>query len=188
MRGPMKIFILVFTVAIALTGCKSAGSQTSQAAAYCIKNGGKVETRYPFYDTNSQNPLRMAGSLEVCTFTAPDQSRITIDMDTLYTDKPSLAASAYLQKPAVDQAPPSGNPSSAYCSKLGGTDQFGGVNAAGGGWGNQNGSDVISLCIFPDLSVIDSWGLTYHAGGAIRGVDLAPLLRYKLDQSRKPFQ
>jgi putative hemolysin len=183
----MKIFIFVFAVLIALTACSPDGSQTNQAAAYCIKNGGKVETRFPFFDTNSQNPLRMAGSLEVCTFTAPDRSRITIALDTLYTSQPTLAASAYLAKPAAGDIPPSGNPSSYYCSKLGGTDLFGGVNASGGGWANQDGSDVISLCIFPDLSVIDSWGLTYHAGGVIRGTDLAPLLRYHLDQSKKPF-
>jgi putative hemolysin len=184
----MKILPLVLSVVIALSGCTSAASQNDQAAAYCLKNGGKVETRYPFYDTNSQNPLRMAGSLEVCTFTAPDQSRITIALDTLYTGQPTLAASAYLTKPALGEVPPSENPASVYCSKLGGTDLFGGVDAAGGGWANSDGSDVISLCIFPDLSVIDSWGLTYHAGGVNRGADLAPLLRYHPDQSKKPFQ
>ena len=90
MRGPMKILLLVFSIVIALTGCTSAGSQNDQAAAYCLKNGGKVETRYPFFDTNSQNPLRMAGSLDVCTFTAADHSRITIALDTLYTGQPTL--------------------------------------------------------------------------------------------------
>jgi len=184
----MKILLLVFSIVIALAGCTSAGSQNDQAAAYCLKNGGKVETRYPFYDTNSQNPLRMADSLDVCTFTAADHSRITIALDTLYTGQPTIAASAYLTKPAIGETPASVNPASVYCTKLGGTDLFGGVNAAVGGWANQDGSDVISLCVFPDLSVIDSWGLTYHAAGTIRGADLAPLLRYHLDQSKKPFQ
>lgn len=188
MRGYMKTFLLVIAIALALTGCGPAGSQQSQAAAYCQKNGGKVETRYPFYDTNSQIPLKLAGSLEVCTFTAADQSRIIIDLNTLYTDRPTLAVSAYHAKPAVEPSSTSSNPSSVYCSKLGGTDLFGGVNAAGGGWGLQDGSDIISLCVFPDLSAIDSWGLTYHAGGVTRGTDLAPLLRYYPDQSKKPFQ
>ena len=184
----MKFLLLAFSVLIAFTSCTPVVSQEDQAAAYCSKNGGKVETRYPFYDASSQNPLQMAGSLEVCTFTAQDQSRIIIALDTLYTDKPTLAASAYLAKPAVEAVSPSSNPSSVYCSKLGGTDLFGGVSAAGGGWGQEDGSDVISLCIFPDLSVIDSWGLTYHAGGVIRGADLVPLLRYHPENSRKPFQ
>jgi putative hemolysin len=187
----MKTLLLVlsvFCVVIVLTGCTSDSRDHQDAAAYCQKNGGKMETRYPFFDTNSQNPLKLAGSLDVCTFTAPDQSRIFITVDALYTDKPTIAASAYLSKPPVDQAPASGNPSSAYCTKLGGSDLFGGANAPVGGWANKDGSDVVSLCVFPDLSAIDSWGLTYHAGGVVRGTDLAPLLRYKLDQSRKPFQ
>jgi putative hemolysin len=184
----MKIFLLVLSVAMILTGCRTVGSQESQAAAYCMTKGGKVETRYPFYDTNSASPLRLAGTLEVCTFTAPDRSRITIALDTLYTSQPTLAASAYLAKVPVETAPPSANPSSIYCSKLGGTDAFGGMNAAGGGWANQDGSDVLSLCVFPDLSAIDSWGLTYHAYGTVRGADLAPFLRYHPEESKKPFQ
>ena len=35
------------------------------------------------------------------------------------------------------------------------------------------------MCVFPDLSSIDFWGLTYHAGGTVRGADLAPLFRYQ---------
>jgi hypothetical protein len=35
------------------------------------------------------------------------------------------------------------------------------------------------MCVFPDLSSIDSWGLTYHAGGVVRGADLGPLFRYQ---------
>jgi putative hemolysin len=184
----MKTLLLIPSLLIVLTGCGRVGAQGSQAAAYCLKNGGIVETRYAFYDTNSTNPLPMEGSLAVCTFTAADQSRITIDLESFYTEKPTLAASAYLAKPAVEQAPPSANPASVYCSKLGGTDLFGGVNGAGGGWGKQDGSDVISLCVFPDLSAIDSWGLTYHAGGVIRGADLTPLLRYHPQKSAIPFQ
>jgi putative hemolysin len=170
---------------IALTGCEPAGSQVNQAAvAYCQKNGGKVETRYPFYDTSSQKPLRLMGSLDLCTFTASDLSRISIALDTLYTDQPTMAGLAYVAKPDVGGA----SPSSDYCSKLGGSDRFGREGDLGGGWGYQDGSNLISLCVFPDLSVIDSWGLSDHTAGAIRGADLAPLLRYHPEQSRKPFQ
>ena len=55
--------------------------------------------------------------------------------------------------------PCTGSPVSCYCSQIGGTDLFGGVNAAGGGWvlvGNAN--DVLDTCIFPDMSSIDSYG------------------------------
>lgn len=179
----MKIFLLVLSLAILLTGCRTADAPENQAAAYCLKNQGNVETRYPFYDTNSQTPLQMAGELEVCTFTANDQSRVTVDLVTLYAEKPTLAALAYLKNPPVEGA----TSYSDYCFKLGGSDRFGRANDAGGGWGNKDGKDVISLCVFPDLSVIDSFALTQHASGIARGADLTPLLRYK-DQTRKPFQ
>jgi hypothetical protein len=38
---------------------------------------------------------------------------------------------------------------------------------------------TLEACIFPDLSSIDSWGLTYHSQGIIRGIDLGTVLRYK---------
>jgi putative hemolysin len=157
----MKIFIFFSILVLALAGCSSGGIgptgvQEDAAAEYCAQSGGAVETRYPYYNTNSANPLRLAGSLQVCTFTADDGSRIIIALDTLYTDQPTLAASAYLAKPTLEPGAPSANPSSVYCSQLGGTDQFGGVNAAGGGWAKDDATDPIALCIFPDLSVIDS--------------------------------
>jgi putative hemolysin len=149
------------------------------AATYCTASGGEVETRYPFYGTNQDDPLRLSGSLEVCSFTADDDTRIIIGLDTLYTDEPTLAALAYrAQTPMEPSRTPSANPSSLYCTQLGGTDTFGGVGSAGGGWGLDDGADSLALCVFPDLSVIDSWGITYHADGTIRGADLDELLGY----------
>ena len=52
----------------------------------------------------------------------------------LLRDEPTLAALAYLTPPALGAIPPGVNPSSVYCSQLGGTDAFGGVSAAGWGW------------------------------------------------------
>jgi hypothetical protein len=37
---------------------------------------------------------------------------------------------------------------------------------------------VLEACIFPDMSTIDSWGLTYHSVGIVRGKDLTKVLRY----------
>jgi hypothetical protein len=66
------------------------------------------------------------------------------------------------------------------------------VSAAGGGWVLVESAeaaggleDVLAMCVFPDLSSIDSWGLTYHAGGVVRGADLDPLLRYHPDAARQ---
>jgi putative hemolysin len=110
-----------------------------------------------------------------------------VALDALYTDQPTLAALAYRAKVPMQPNKSGGNPSSFYCTQLGGTDAFGGVNATGGGWAKADAGDVISLCIFPDLSSIDSWGLTYHAADTIRGADLTDLLRYKPSQAPKIY-
>ena len=177
--------LLVIVPLLAGCGLRSAApsgaGQAAQAAAdYCTQNGGVVETRYPYYGTNGANPLQLSGSLQVCTFTSQaDRSKIIVALDTLYTDQPTLAATAYRAKPPMASSNISGNPSSLYCTQLGGTDLFGGVTAAGGGWTREGGADVIAMCVFPDLSSIDSWGLTYHSDGTIRGKDLTGLFRYQ---------
>ena len=192
----MAAMLILAMVAWLLASCQPTGGGSpaagapptaSAAAAYCTQSGGTVETRYPFYGTGGSNPLQLAGSMPVCTFTATDQSRIFVALDTLYTDQPTLAALAYQAKVPMQPNKSGGNPSSFYCTQLGGTDSFGGVNAAGGGWAKADASDVISMCIFPDLSSIDSWGLTYHSEGTMRGADLTNLLRYKPPQTPKVF-
>jgi hypothetical protein len=37
---------------------------------------------------------------------------------------------------------------------------------------------VLEACIFPDMSTIDSWGLTYHSAGIVRGRNLKNVLRF----------
>src|SRR5262249_9196009 len=134
------------------TGTPQSGTSNSQAADYCTGKGGKVVTRYPTYDASSDNPLRLSGSLQFCQFYAPDKSMIAISLDTLYADQPTLATLAYLEKPPMGKtSSPSANPASAYCSQLGGSDLFGGVNASSGGWLSDNKSDpfyVLEACIF----------------------------------------
>ena len=70
---------------------------------------------------------------------------------------------------------------SCYCSQIGGTDEFGGITAAGGAW--VDASDPINpdldTCIFPDESSIDAYGLFYHSAGIIRGKNLDGRLAYK---------
>lgn len=193
--------VLVF--ALLITGCtasntgnSSAGTQSAPgtpssaggagaAESYCTEKSGAVVTRYPTYNTNndSRQWVRMRGSLDFCEFTAGDKSHIVISLDTLYSDQPTLAALAYLEKPpAQPSRTPSANPSSLYCSQLGGSDLWGGENSlAGGGWVSDKSGDpfqVMTMCVFPDLSMIDSWGLTYHSNGTVRGIDLATVLRY----------
>jgi hypothetical protein len=112
-----------------------------------------------------------------CQFTAKDSSQINVLLSTLFTKQPSLAALAYYAQ--VQPGNCNGNPASCYCTLLGGSDLFGGINAAGGGWVLESDpNDVLETCIFPDLSSIDSWGLAYHSQNIIRGKDLAKVLRY----------
>lgn len=157
----------------------------SAAAAYCRQTRGEVEIRRPVYGSNSSNLLFLYGRKAFCQYTSKkDGSRIHILLSTLYTTKPTLAATAYIGKP-----PPSsncnGNPASCYCTYLGGSDQFGGASGAGGGWYKKNSIDqTLEACIFPDMSSIDSWGLTYHAEGIIRGKDLEKVMRYKGPSSK----
>ncbi len=145
---------------------------------YCVKKGGVVQTRIPEYNTNGGDPLVLSGSQEFCQFTSKkDGSQINVLLSTLTTKQPSLAALAYYAQ--VQMGSCNGNPGSCYCSLIGGTDLFGGINAAGGGWVlSTDPNDVLEACIFPDMSSIDSWGLAYHSADIIRGKDLAKVLRY----------
>lgn len=169
------------------------------ATKYCIDKGGTVTTRYPAYNTNAAQTqwLMLAGSADFCTFLAEAdstgfQSQISIAVDTLYADQPTLAVLAYLEPVAL---PPftGANPSTLYCSKLGGTDIWGGQNnAAGGGWVTQapdskTNFQVVGMCMFPDGSMIDSWGLTYKANGVVRGADLSKVARYQPTQLPNVF-
>jgi len=151
------------------------------AAAYCVKKGGEVNDREPFFNTNAdpQDWLRLSGSRQFCKFKANDGSRIYVELSTLYTKQPTLAALAYYAE--IPPGSCNGNPASCYCSLLGGSDLFGGINANGGAWVKKSDPDdpTLETCIFPDMSTIDSWGLAYHSFGIIRGKNLAHVLRYK---------
>jgi len=162
-------------------------------ADYCVKTGGVVQTRIPEYGTNGGNPLILSGHADFCQYTSQDDgSNINVLLKTLKTKQPTLAALAYYAQ--VQPGSCQGNPGSCYCTLLGGTDLFGGINAAGGGWLLESDpNDVLETCIFPDLSSIDSWGLLYHSQNIIRGTDLSTVLRYKnpnnaaRGKQQKPF-
>lgn len=170
-------------------------SALHRAARYCEKNGGEVEVRIPFYNTNAdpQYWLRLAGARSFCKFTSEVDGATTsiwIQLSTLYTEQASLATLAYYAKPPYDEKN-QGVPqvcrfnasavkeSSCYCSQLGGSDEFGGLGGSGGwvNWGDS-ADRVVQMCTFPDMSAIDSLGLYAHAAGVIFGKDLAEVLRY----------
>lgn len=179
--------LAAFLVVAATAAPSYAASAPPNAAAYCVKKGGVVQTRIPEYGTNGGTPLVLSGSADFCQFTsAKDGSQINVLLSTLITKQPTLAALAYYAQVPLGSC--TGNPGSCYCSQVGGTDLFGGINAAGGGWVLETDStDVLEACIFPDMSSIDSWGLAYHSADIVRGKNLARALRYAnpYDAARK---
>jgi len=150
-------------------------SDETVASEYCQKTGGVVLLRVPEYGTNGPNALVLANPRNFCEYTARDGSSIDVLGTTLYAVKPTLAALAYYAE--VPPGSCQGNPASCYCTLLGGSDSFGGINAAGGGW--VFNANVLEACVFPDESSIDSFGLFYHSANIIRGRNLAKVLRYK---------
>jgi putative hemolysin len=160
----------------------AASPSESEKAAYCTSTGGEVEFRKPYYNTNSDPSqwLVLAGGEGFCQYTKKwGGSRIHISLNSLSATEPSLAALAYYAKVQWN-GQGNGNPASFYCTQLGGSDSFGGVNPFGGGWVKFGATDeVLEACIFPDNSTIDSWGLLYHSVGIIRGTNLAKVLKFK---------
>ncbi len=161
----------------------TASPSDSEKAAYCTSTGGEVEYRRPYYNTNSSDPsqwLVLAGGEGFCQYTKKwGGSRIHISLNSLNATEPSLAALAYYDKVQCNWQG-KGNPAEFYCTQLGGSDSFGGVNPFGGGWVKFGAIDEVrQACIFPDNSTIDSGGLRYHSVGIIRGTNLAKVLKFK---------
>jgi putative hemolysin len=153
-------------------------------AKWCTDHGGTVVDRYPASMASSDKPVAFGSPVPFCEFTGgkgadPADSRISVRLSTIASDQPSMAATAYFSKPAMPESGGSANPASVYCADLGGA-EIGRQLAPEGGWVNSDDAkDVIELCVFPDLSIIDSWGLAYHTMGTVRGADLASAFRWQ---------
>jgi hypothetical protein len=160
---------------------------TAAAEAYCTEKGGELVDRVATWNTNGDPAARLplAGRLRLCEFetgTGDTATRISVDLVTLYSEAPTIAAVAYLSKvPPLQTPTASTNPAAYQCTAaLGGTSTWGNTNNAGG-WVDaaQPVFTIMDLCVFPDLSTIDEFGIWYYASGIVRGVDLAPILRYQ---------
>jgi len=210
--------IAVFLVVGLLAACSAAASPSAPVAGatappasaapgtfdiaaaerYCTDQGGTLVDRTATWNTNADQStwLTLAGRMTLCEFvdaSGESPTRISVDLVTLYSEAPTLAAVAYLSKiPTVsDPRNPGANPSAYNCNTgLGGAASFGNT-AAGGGWVNTDpalvGEDasgnpvfvVMDLCVFADMSAIDEWGIFYYANGTVRGADLATKMRYQ---------
>jgi len=168
------------------TASSAAASSAAELEQHCTRSGGQVQTRVPYWNTNGDQAqwLALAGSATMCRFQADDEarSRIYVDLTTLGSTEPTLAALAYLSKVPMPPSAGGANPATGSCGReLNGSSSFGGAGAAGGGWVAQTDPDdvVVSLCVFPDGSFVDEWGLAYHSAGEIRGKDLTTVMRYQ---------
>jgi hypothetical protein len=164
-------------------------SSLQPAGDYCLLTQGILIERYPFVGTDIGEPLQLQGSRWFCEYTGsaeaePPSSRISVSLSTLYSESPTLASLAYLTRPPIPADVQAPDLATGYCSYLGGSSEFGGEANSGGGWASDPSNPeatVIGICLFPDGSAIDDWGLAYNAQGIIRGADLTPLFRYRPD-------
>lgn len=164
-----------------------AAAQTGDAATYCTAVGGTVIERTPALNAGSANPMLLASPARFCEFAGgagadPADSRIVVALDTLFATRPTRATLAWRERVALpDPATPAAgamgmaNPASLYCAALGGAE---------GDWLDDSAAAndparVATLCVFPDFSAIDSWGLAYHAQGIVRGADLGPIFHWQ---------
>jgi putative hemolysin len=156
------------------------------AEAYCTDNGGMLVRRVATWNVNAdpEARLELAGRATFCEFESDEEvsSRISVDLVTLYSEQPTIAAVAYLSPLTVTlPETPSANPAEYSCRlDLFASAAFGNT-ATVGGWVNADEPtfSVMNMCVFPDMSAIDEFGLWYHANDEIRGIDLEPILRYQ---------
>lgn len=183
--------LVVFSASLTLmiVACSGDGETASEApggaaADYCAETGGQVETRYPYWNTNQDQSgwVQLPGEMELCWYETLDDdesaSRIYLDLNTLYSETPTLAAAAYLARLPLGDA--RGNPAAANCNEqLLGATSFGN-GASGGGWVNLDEEvfTVVNMCVFADGSAIDEWGIAYYSEGVVRGIDLDEVFRF----------
>src|SRR5690242_1368744 len=110
------------------------------APAYCTEQGGTLTQRQAAWNTN-QDPagwLLLAGTETFCEFQdgeGDESTRISVDLLTLSSETPTLAAIAYLSDVEITFPPQaSANPAEWSCTNdFLGTPSFGN-GVAGGGW------------------------------------------------------
>ena len=181
--APIALSLLILSP----TATAQTTGELQSARDYCESVGGSVVERRATWNTNASDTsawVDLGRSMELCRFQTLDEddSRISVDIWTLFSEAPSLAAAAYLSRTPMREEMPPGNPATYHCADLGGSSQFG-SGPSGGGWVWMDApiDTVLAMCVFPDGSAIDEWGIAYYAGGAVRGADLAPLFRSDIE-------
>jgi len=163
---------------LAQTAQSKTNSREDAKAAYCKATGGRLGVRSAY-----SSPSKPKEDVQLCEYRAPDGSRIYLSLETLTQTKPTQAVLAYYAQTPWNQQG-HGVPAAHYCLQLGGrgmsaTDPAVDIN-------NPKGEDAtIEMCVFPDNSMIDSWGLMYHSDNIVRGIDLSTVLKYPNPHAKK---
>ena len=194
-RAPGVAIGMVIALGLLATPAAMGAEAADAAQQYCSDQGGNVVELKPYLYPDSDNQFELAGSLHVCQFISQDgdsPTQLIVDLATLHSERPTLAALAYLAKvPSSNSGAAGSNPASSYCpDDVGGTEAFG--TAAQGAWigaldpGMEAGdteplSNTVNLCVFADRSAIDDFGLFYASDGTVRGIDLTTVMRYQPD-------
>ena len=194
LRAAGLVAVAILAVACGPTGGSAAPEATStsvggdtDAEAYCTEQGGQLVDRVATSNTNGDPSswLTLAGRIRLCEFEMGEgdaTTRISVDLTTLSSEAPTLAAVAYLSKVPPLQTPTAGsNPAAYQCeTALHGAAQWGNTNVSGG-WVDETQPVfvVMDLCVFADGSAIDQFGIWYYANGTVRGADLATKFRYR---------
>ncbi|HYO88610.1 MAG TPA: hypothetical protein VER79_08165 [Candidatus Limnocylindrales bacterium] len=178
----IAVSVLVTVVLLVQAGMVSAQLETPlpplNGVMMCESAGGTVVERYPALGTNNPNAGLLVFALGklFCEFTAEDGISISVPLDVLAANGPTIAAIAYAYPPEFQPDGTSGNPSYIYCGQLQSAIQFGAVTQLGSGWvSTEDETDTRTYCVFADGSMFDSFGLFYKSNGTIRGADLTGL-------------
>jgi putative hemolysin len=128
----MRRILLLAAAAFTLAGTGSLTSTVQAqddpaAAEWCASHGGTVVDRYPASMASTDAPISLGPPVRFCEFTGgegadPADSRISVRLTTLASSEASMAATAYLTKPAMPESGGSANPASVYCADLGGSE------------------------------------------------------------------
>src|SRR5262245_51744366 len=121
-------------------GSPAGTADDTAARQYCTDKGGMLVDRVAVWNSNADKAaqLPLAGRMTFCEFESGEgdqATRISVDLTTLSSEQPTLAAVAYLSKVGPVVPPnPGQNPGAYDCNTgLGGAGTFGNT-AAGGGW------------------------------------------------------
>ena len=173
------------TSTVPSSGGPSAGLSTAQQEQYCVGKGGEPQTREAYWGTNGDENswVPLAGSTTMCRFQADDEakSRIYVDLTTLSSPSrpwqplPTCRRCRCRPPPVV----PTRRPATAARNWAGPPPSAASAPRVAGGSPSDPDDVVVALCVFPDLSFIDEWGLAYHSDGTVRGTDLATVMAYQ---------